>query len=358
MSVYFNSNIPIITICVASLFGVVIYHFFKKNETDDDGKNSEELNFVKIGKIGKLFIYPVKSMKGISVPYIECNKTGASYNYIRDRSFMVVDRKTSLYIGGGKERKLTLIQPSMDYDSLTSSYILTLTCEKNKTFVTVNLDDVVMEEKLLTVKVIGNGIGDGICEGYDCGDEVGVFIKNVLSSDADLRLIYHSELLSKKLKSIYGPQYSNTNVTMGPHELRYHCDAPYHILTEGSLNDLNKRYKGKDQMVVERFRPVIVVSNTKPYDEDYWRHLKVGKCLFEVLGPCVRCIQTTIDPKTAEKHPNMEPVRELRKYRLTKGRIEKQYGISPVFGIQASVKDGNTIKVGDDVLIHYKKIQH
>uniref|UniRef100_A0A0N5BB11 MOSC domain-containing protein n=1 Tax=Strongyloides papillosus TaxID=174720 RepID=A0A0N5BB11_STREA len=353
MSVYLNLNIPTITLCLASLLGVATFYFLKKNNTDDEEEeNVEELEFVKVGKIEKLFIYPVKSMKGISVPYIECGKTGGSYKYMRDRSFMVVDRKTSLYIGAKKERKLTLIEPSLNYDSVTSSYILTLNCDNNKTFVTVNLNNVVRERKILTANVFN----DGICEGYDCGDEVGDFIKDVLGSSADLRLMYHSESLFRQRHSVVGPEYCNTNVSKGPHEIKYQDDAPYNILTEESLVDLNKRLNGNGQMVIERFRPSIVVSGTKPYDEDYWRYVKIGSCFLDLLKPCTRCVQTTIDPTTGEKHPNNEPLRELRKYRLATGRIEKQYGKSPVFGMHVGIRNGGIIKVGDDVNVVYKKI--
>uniref|UniRef100_A0A0N5B4V0 MOSC domain-containing protein n=1 Tax=Strongyloides papillosus TaxID=174720 RepID=A0A0N5B4V0_STREA len=357
MSVGFNSNIPIITICVASLLGFISYYFMKKNKTDDDEVNIEELEYVKVGKIGELFIYPVKSMKGISVPYIECSKTGGNYNCIRDRSFMVINRKTSLHVSGTKENKLILIEPSINYDSSTSSYVLTLTCEKNSTFVTVNLNDIVKKGDILTVKVKDGGLGDGLCDGYDCGDEIGNFIKDVIGSSADLRLIYHSESLFRQRYSIYGSQYSNSNVTTRPHEIRFQADAPYNIVTKQSLNDLNKRYNGSNQIVVERFRPIIVVNNTKAYDEDYWKYIKIRTCLLELVRPCTRCTQITIDPETAEKHHNMEPLRELRKYRLTKGRIEKEYCKSPVFGIQLGIRNGGVIKVGDDVFVNYKKIQ-
>uniref|UniRef100_A0A0K0EXW3 MOSC domain-containing protein n=1 Tax=Strongyloides venezuelensis TaxID=75913 RepID=A0A0K0EXW3_STRVS len=165
-------------------------------------------------------------------------------------------------------------------------------------------------------------------DGYDCGNEIGNFIKNVFGSSADLRLIYHSESLFRQRYSIYGSQYSNSNVTTRPHEVRFQADAPYNIVTQQSLNDQNKSYNGSNQIVVERFRPIILVR------------------------PCTRCNQITTDPETTEKHLKMEPSKELRNYRVAKGRIEKEYRKNPVFDIQLGIKNGGVIKVGDDVFVN------
>ncbi|CEF69581.1 Molybdenum cofactor sulfurase, C-terminal domain and MOSC, N-terminal beta barrel domain and Pyruvate kinase-like, insert domain-containing protein [Strongyloides ratti] len=346
-----NLNIPIISLCVASLIGAVSVYFLNKKEDEEE---EDEIKFVKVGTIEKLFIYPVKSMKGISVPYIECTKVGGNYKYIKDRSFMVVDRKTSLYIGGKKERKIVLIEPSLNYDSITSSFVLTLKCSKNKTSVSVNLNEVVKNGIIISAKVFD----DGICDGYDCGDEVSNFIKNILDSSADLRLMYHTESLFRQRHAVVGPKYSNTNVSKGPHEIRYQDDVPFNILTKESINDLNKRLNQNDFLLTERFRPNILVSGCKPYEEDFWKYIKISSSIFEYLKPCTRCIQTTINPLTAEKHPNLEPLKELRKYRLANGRIAKEYGISPVFGVHVGVKNGGIIKVGDDVYASYKKVSY
>uniref|UniRef100_A0A0K0E5J5 MOSC domain-containing protein n=1 Tax=Strongyloides stercoralis TaxID=6248 RepID=A0A0K0E5J5_STRER len=342
-----NLNVSIISLCIASIIGGATIYFINSKKDEE-----EEIEFVKVGTIEKLFIYPVKSMKGISVPYIECTKVGGNYKYLKDRCFMVVDRKTSLYIGAKKERKIVLIEPSLNYDSVTSSYILTLNCCKNKTSIGVNLNEVVKNEIILTAKLFD----DELCSGYDCGDEVSDFIKQVLDSSADLRLMYHTESLFKQRHAVVGPKYSNTNPSLGPHEIRYQDDVPFNILTNESINDLNKRLNQNDLVTVENFRPNILISGGKPYDEDYWKYIKISTCIFEYLKPCTRCIQTTINPLTGEKHVKMEPLKELRKYRLATGRIEKQYGKSPVFGVHVGVNNGGIIKVGDDVYVSYKKV--
>jgi hypothetical protein len=41
---------------------------------------------------------------------------------------------------------------------------------------------------------------------------------------------------------------------------------------------------------MNRFRPNLVVSGAKPFDEDSWRLLRVGSGLeFENVKPCDRC---------------------------------------------------------------------
>uniref|UniRef100_A0A0N4Z7K2 MOSC domain-containing protein n=1 Tax=Parastrongyloides trichosuri TaxID=131310 RepID=A0A0N4Z7K2_PARTI len=340
------TTLTLFTLSICSIAGALAVYFINKKEED------EEEEFVKVGKVESLYIYPVKSMRGISVPYIECTRTGAKYNEIKDRSFMIIDKKTSTYVGAKKERKLVLIEPSIEYDHLSSSYVLQLTVNNNS--VKVNLNDVINNAHVIKfIKLFD----DETCDGYDCGDEVSEFIKSFLDTDKDYRLMYHSDSLFNQRHSVVGAKYSNTDVDQGPHEIKYHDDAPYNLLSKESLDDLNKRYDGQIYMDNQRFRPTIFVSDTnKPYDEDYWKTIQISTIELKQIKPCTRCIMTTIDPLTGEKHPNMEPLRELRKYRLAEGRIAKTYNISPVFGVHFCIKNGGIIKVGDDVYGSYKKI--
>jgi uncharacterized protein YcbX len=63
---------------------------------------------------------------------------------------------------------------------------------------------------------------------------------------------------------------------------------------------------------VRRFRPNIVVSGAEAFAEDSWRRLRIGQLTFRILDPCERCILTTRDPDTGEKHPDKQPMQALK----------------------------------------------
>lgn len=59
-----------------------------------------------------------------------------------------------------------------------------------------------------------------------------------------------------------------------------------------------------------------------------------------------RCVFTNIDPDTAERNPDQEPLTTLKSYR----QFEKT-GESPVMGIHLGVREYGKIKLGDAVFV-------
>ncbi len=113
---------------------------------------------------------------------------------------------------------------------------------------------------------------------------------------------------------------------------------PILLISEASLGELNSRLK--TPVTMTHFRPNIIVSGCAPYAEDKWKTIKFEGCEFEIVQPCQRCVFTTIDPKTAVKDPNSEPLKTLATYRKVPAG-----GIA--FGVHAIPREIGSIKVGD-----------
>ena len=115
--------------------------------------------------------------------------------------------------------------------------------------------------------------------------------------------------------------------------------APYLICCEASLADLNGRLaaRGESPVGMDRFRANLVIRGGEPYAEDGWRRLRAGAAEFEILRPCPRCPNTTVDPLTGEIGP--EPLRTLEEYRTREGGV--------MFGVFARVVREGTIHPGD-----------
>jgi uncharacterized protein len=70
-----------------------------------------------------------------------------------------------------------------------------------------------------------------------------------------------------------------------------------------------------------RFRPNLVVSGAEPYAEDRWKRIRIGALAFRVVKPCSRCVNPTLDPLTAERAADREPLTTLLSYRKGPGGV-------------------------------------
>eukprot|EP00947_MAST-08B_sp_MAST-8B-sp1_P001471 g1471.t1 len=106
-------------------------------------------------------------------------------------------------------------------------------------------------------------------------------------------------------------------------------EGQYLLVNEASVADLDRRIQAADedlgggksarQVVVNTFRPNLVVSGALPYEEDHWRRLQIGELRFTVTGPCSRCRMVNIDQATGIERA--APLRTLARYRRVGANI-------------------------------------
>jgi uncharacterized protein len=95
---------------------------------------------------------------------------------------------------------------------------------------------------------------------------------------------------------------------------------PFLIIGEASMNDLNGRLN--DPLSIRRFRTNFVFSGGTPFQEDEFKHFKIGDVDFIGMKNCARCVLITRDPDTGVK--GKEPLLTLQNYR--------QKGTKTMFG--------------------------
>ena len=118
--------------------------------------------------------------------------------------------------------------------------------------------------------------------------------------------------------------------------------CPILLTTEESLADLNARLKRP--LLMNRFRPNLVVKGTQAWEEDQWQRVAIGECEFKVNQACIRCALTTIDPISKAKDPESEPLRTLNTFR--KGPVG---GV--VFGMHLTPVTLGAVNVNDEVVV-------
>ena len=122
---------------------------------------------------------------------------------------------------------------------------------------------------------------------------------------------------------------------------------PLHILNLASAHDLAKRIEnGPPKLSITRFRSNIIVTGPLPFAEDHWKRVRIGDGLYDVSCRTARCKLPNTDQITGEKHKK-EPDNTLRSYR----KIDAGAGSAACLGMQmVPISDNDTdIRVGDTI---------
>ena len=114
---------------------------------------------------------------------------------------------------------------------------------------------------------------------------------------------------------------------------------PFLILGQSSLNDLNSRLKGA--LPINRFRPNIVFTGGKPYEEDVMEYFTINNIGFYGVKLCARCVIPTIDQDTGRKFK--EPLKTLATYRQKDNKI--YFGQNLLADNTGKIRVGDTIKI-------------
>ena len=260
-------------------------------------------------KLSSLSIYPLKSITGIHLQHSGVTKKGLLY----DRNWTLIDDNNKVIT-------------ARDYPIL-----LRLSCQLDE----YSLEIYQNEQHVLSIpKEIKSNLSEEIqifsskANGLIYSDEINTWFSDYLGISTRLMVVDFD-----KERVILEKHGGKPNDIVG-----FADQNPLLLISEASLGELNSRLD--TPVTMTHFRPNIVVSGCEPFAEDNWKYFSIGDCDFEVVQPCQRCIFTTIDPVTAQKSLDMEPLKTLSKYRkLSTGGIE--------FGVHVIPRKLGKVKLGD-----------
>ena len=255
-----------------------------------------------------MYIYPIKSLGGISLQSAKVEERGLKY----DRRWMLVD-KNEMFLTQREHPQMTLLKVNVKDDWLEVSH-------KVKTISNLQLP---ISSEQISGSIVVNVWNDV------------VIAKNV-SHDADLWL---SEALNLDCQLVFmdndSDRYTDRKYVDEPHHVSFSDAYPFLIIGQESLNELNRRLK--EPLPMNRFRPNFVFSGGEPFIEDTWKDFMIGKLKFRGVKSCSRCVIPTINPDTAEK--GREPLETLSKFRKVGNKV--------MFGQNLVGYDEGVVKVGD-----------
>jgi uncharacterized protein YcbX len=260
-------------------------------------------------QISELYVYPIKSLPGISLRQACITDRGFEH----DRRWMLVDENNTFLsqreipemtqLAVTLEKNAIRVTDRRNEDSLAIAFRQNDPAQKNAAEVTV---------------------WDDTCMGEYVSVEADAWFSKTLGINC--RLVHMPDDSRRMVDQQYAP---GDNITS-------FADAyPFLVIGQASLDDLNSRLA--EPLPMDRFRPNIVFVGGAAFEEDLMAHLTINDINFYGVKLCARCPIPTIDQHTGLR--GKEPLKTLAKYRQ---RDNKVY-----FGQNLVHRGDGVISVGD-----------
>jgi uncharacterized protein YcbX len=260
--------------------------------------------------LSEIYIYPVKSLGGISVDSVIVEGRGLKY----DRRYLLID-ENNVFMTQRDYPQLALLKLSFR----ENGFNVLNTQNNSYTFIPFESD---------SKENISVTIWDDVCSAVRVSKELDDWFSTAINKKCSLVYMPDDE------KRIVEKKYINDE-----HIVSFADAYPFLIIGQSSLDDLNTRLDKPIPM--NRFRTNFVFTGGKPYEEDNWKDFKIGELSFKAVKPCARCVITTTNQDTAER--SNEPLKTLSEYRKINNKV--MFGMNLVCRQTGSITVGNKIEI-------------
>lgn len=332
-------------------------------------------------KIESLYIYPIKSLRGVSVDSTALTKFGFPY----DRRFMILQvidaedgTKTFKNMTVAHYNEMVRFFPSLDFSTGTMTVTFKPIADGDEKTITIPLEPDAQDLDVIEVEMhksptkafrMPDKYNDWLssCFGYGCIlAYIGEHSREVrMSSDKYLQPNGDSSSnnsatawLSTLTTKATGMLLGNTSINGSPSAIKFSDVAPYLIVSSKSLDSVHARLAPGETFDITKFRPNIVVAGADAaWEEDYWSELAVsrddgGETKLECEHNCGRCRSINIDYATGAQGTG-EAGKMLKKLASDR-RVDPGTKWSPIFGRYAFLhpgSEGGEIRVGEEVRV-------
>jgi hypothetical protein len=265
-------------------------------------------------QISELFIYPIKSLGGISLSSAVVTDRGLQY----DRRWMLVDAQNE-FMTQRSHSKMALLQVEVVEGGLKVIH------KKNLSSIVIPFGQQMNQGAMVQV-------WSDRCRAQVVSKEADEWFSEMLS--VPCRLVYMPGNTRRRVDGRYARNKEITSFSDG---------YPFLLIGQSSLDDLNSRLA--EQLPMNRFRPNIVFTGGQPFEEDNWMHFAAGAIQFYGVKLCARCVVTTINQDEAVA--GKEPLKTLATYRMNNNKI--------YFGQNLLHQGEGVIQVGDSIQVLERK---
>lgn len=271
--------------------------------------------------VTELFIYPVKSCRGIRVPVAPLLEAGLAH----DRQWMLVG-EDGRFVTQRSHPAMVKIEPRL------KAGVLYLHAPGMQQDISLLVDDFDAQSAQHLATQVFDVPVQTLVEGQQVNEWLSDYLKH------PVRLVRY-DTGSRRLCRPAEPGTPGVTTQL--------ADAwPLLVVSTASIDELNRRLRarGEQPVGVERFRPNIVIEDAgfDPHEEDVLQALEHTDYTLRMASPCERCSVPNLDHATGRF--GEEPTRTLREYR----QGEKEKGV--MFGVHAWISAGAgtaSIRVGD-----------
>jgi uncharacterized protein YcbX len=256
-----------------------------------------------------IYIYPVKSLAGISVSHWPVTETGL----LHDRKWMLIDSNRQ-FLSQRKLPRMALIKTALTENDLILS--------------APDMENLVLPLMPVDGEIISSTIWHDQCDARSVSPEADRWLSRFLNTGC--RLVYQSDDAVRQVD----PDYAHAT-----DQVSFADGFPFLIISENSLVSLNHEM-GLD-LPMARFRPNLVIAGSPAYAEDSWREIRIGPIDFRLPKACSRCSVPTIDPETAQT--GKEPLTTLNRVRNWQNKV--------YFGQNALHDQCGVLSIGDIVQV-------
>jgi MOSC domain-containing protein len=263
--------------------------------------------------IAGLFVYPLKSARGLACPRVRVSATGFEH----DRQWMLINAH-GVFLSQRTHPQLARVVPQMDAAGLVlhapglAPLRLPRACTGERRSVRVH---------------------QAVCVGLDEGAAAAEWASRVAGEPARVvRVPLRSERRAN-------PTFAGTV----PAPMGFADGFPVLVCNRASLEDLNTRLP--QAIPMERFRPNVVLEELPAWAEDRIDTLSIGEVTMRLVKPCTRCTIPSIDQQTGELSTDPAPV--LRQFRFSKTLRGVTFGENAVIvtGGEAVIERGAPCRV-------------
>lgn len=305
-------------------------------------------------KISEIYVYPIKSLRGVQVK--EATATDQGFEY--DRRFMLLRDTPKGYenMQVSKYPEMTRFTTSISYPEKN---------EKKSGSINVEFSSPGSSKvSSITIPVSPNTSGLDTLEvdlytsktsAYKMPSEFNTWFTShfnfpvVLAYIGDnLRDVLFTDLAPPKKTKSWIPGSSSSG-----HRIAFSDAAPFLLVSKTSLAEVSSRLPPGQEMDMTKFRPSIVLEGAESaWEEDYWAKLDINGAEVIAAHNCGRCTSINIDYSTGK--PGTGASGNVLKLLQADRRIDPGIRYSPVFGRYSfwNAKNGvKVLKVGDQAKV-------
>lgn len=274
-------------------------------------------------RVASLYVHPVKSCAGISVPEALLIETGFEF----DRAWMLVD-ESGVFVTQRELPRLALVRPQLRH-----------------------ADMVLRAPGMLALHIALDAV--------EAPTRVRVWKDEVAAYDmGDLTAQWFSDFTGRKLRMVrFDPEQKRLSSRQWTGDIEaenaFSDGYPVLVTSVAALDDLNERLaaKGLPPAAMSRFRPNLVLDGLDAHGEDFLDEIRFdtdeGPIRLKLVKPCARCTIPGVDPETGEQ--GFEPGDTLSAYRAD-SRLDGAitFGMNAVLleGVERLLKVGMTGRAG------------